>query len=94
MGCDGDREGDVLRVASSSRLADELNAPLRGKMLLDPRICQQGDTERSLLFPDTTAEISPMFSQFVRGPISRFNVANSIDPQSTTEDGIALLVVW
>ncbi|MEM9567772.1 MAG: Mrp/NBP35 family ATP-binding protein [Cyanobacteria bacterium P01_E01_bin.34] len=64
----------VFGAGGGERLSRELNAPLMGKVPLDPNICSQGDRGKPLPLLDEHSDISLVFGQIASGVIQTFGL--------------------
>lgn len=64
----------VFGAGGGEQLSKELNAPLMGKVPLDPNICSQGDQGKPIPLLDEHSEISQVFGQISCGLIDTFGL--------------------
>ena len=64
--CCGDRT-PIFGTGGGEQMAETLSVPLLGKVPIDPKICQGGDTGRPLPLADETAPLSEVFGAIAIG---------------------------
>jgi ATP-binding protein involved in chromosome partitioning len=71
IGINGE-ETAIFGSGGGEKLSNELQAPLLGKIPLDPRICNGGDTGQPLTLADSSSTTSEIFIQIAAALQSTF----------------------